>query len=155
MNGVLFVLLLVFIDQISKIVMKAINSIRSESFVVIKDFFYITYAENTGAAFSILKGQRWFFIVLAAVVCVAIVFYLIRSKSKALEKISLYLILAGALGNLIDRIVYGYVIDFLDFYIFGYDFPIFNFADSCITVGATLLILSELYSGVKKKLWKK
>ncbi len=155
MNGLLFVLLLVALDQFSKIAMKAINSIYSEGFTIIKDFFYITYAENTGAAFSILKGQRWFFITMALIVIVVIIYYLIKHKPKSLEKVSLQLILAGAIGNLIDRVTYGYVIDFLDFYIFGYDFPVFNIADSCITIGAILLIISELFIGDKKRLWKK
>lgn len=155
MNGVLFVLLLVLIDQISKIAMKVISNFYSESFTIIKDFFYITYAENTGAAFSILKGQRWFFVIMALIVCVVITFYIIKYKPKKLEKISLQLILAGAIGNVIDRLVYGYVIDFFDFYIFGYDFPVFNIADSCITIGAVLLIISELFFGEKIRLWKK
>ena len=155
MNSVLFVLLLVLIDQISKIAMKVISSVNSESFTIIKNFFYITYAENTGAAFSILKGQRWFFVVMALVVCGIITFYIIKYKPKPLEKFSLQLIVAGAIGNVIDRLVYGYVIDFLDFYIFCYDFPVFNIADCCITIGAVLLILSELIFGEKIKLWKK
>ncbi len=155
MNETIFILLLVLIDQASKIAIKAINRIHPDSFTIIKDFFYITYAENTGAAFSILKGQRWFFVIMALVVSVVIILYLIKHKPKSLEKISLLLILAGAIGNVIDRVAYGYVIDFLDFYIFGYDFPIFNIADSCITIGAVLLILSELFLGDKKRLWKK
>ncbi len=155
MNGILFVLLLVLIDQSSKIAMKAISKIYSESFTVIKDFFYITYAENTGAAFSILRGQRWFFVTMALVVSALIIYYIIKHKPKTLEKISLQLILAGAIGNVIDRVVYGYVIDFLDFYIFGYDFPVFNIADSCITIGAILLIITELFIEDKRHLWKK
>lgn len=155
MNEILFVMLLVLIDQSSKIVMKAISKIHSESFTVIKDFFYITYAENTGAAFSILRGQRWFFVTMALVVSALIIYYIIKHKPKTLEKISLQLILAGAIGNVIDRVVYGYVIDFLDFYIFGYDFPVFNIADSCITIGAILLIITELFIEDKRHLWKK
>lgn len=155
MNEILFVMLLVLVDQSSKIVMKAISKIHPESFTVIKDFFYITYAENTGAAFSILRGQRWFFVTMALIVSVLIIYYIIKHKPKTLEKISLQLILAGAIGNVIDRIVYGYVIDFLDFYIFGYDFPVFNIADSCITIGAILLIITELFIEDKRHLWKK
>ena len=153
MNGVLFVLLLVLIDQISKIAMKVISNFYSESFTIIKDFFYITYAENTGAAFSILKGQRWFFVIMALIVCVVITFYIIKYKPKKLEKISLQLILAGAIGNVIDRLVYGYVIDFLDFYIFGYDFPIFNVADIAVTFGAIILIY--IFISEEFNLWKK
>jgi signal peptidase II len=154
-NEILFVMLLVLVDQSSKIVMKAISKIHPESFTVIKDFFYITYAENTGAAFSILRGQRWFFVTMALIVSVLIIYYIIKHKPKTLEKISLQLILAGAIGNVIDRVVYGYVIDFLDFYIFGYDFPVFNIADSCITIGAILLIITELFIEDKRHLWKK
>ncbi len=155
MNGILFVLLLVLVDQGSKIAMKAIKNVHPESFTIIKDFFYITYAENTGAAFSMLRGQRWLFVFLAVIVSGFIIYYIVKHKPKTIELISLQLILAGAIGNAIDRVVYGYVIDFLDFYIFGYDFPIFNIADSCITVGATLFIVNELFLKGNKPLWKK
>ena len=78
------------------------------------------------------------------VVCF-IVYYLLKNKVYWVEKYSLLLIISGAVGNLIDRIMYGYVIDFLDFIIFGYDFPVFNIADSFITIGAIGLIISILF----------
>ncbi|MGN1399607.1 MAG: signal peptidase II, partial [Erysipelotrichaceae bacterium] len=111
----------------------------------------ITYTCNDGAAFSILKGQRVLFIVMTVLAIGLFVYYLARNKVKWLEKYSLLLIISGAIGNLIDRILYGYVIDFLDFYIFGYDFPVFNIADSFITIGAIGLIISIFFLDKESK----
>ena len=82
---------------------------------------------------------------MTIVVVFLIVYYLLKNKVYWVEKYSLLLIISGAVGNLIDRIMYGYVIDFLDFIIFGYDFPVFNIADSFITIGAIGLIISILF----------
>ena len=82
---------------------------------------------------------------MTIIVVFLIVYYLLKNKVYWVEKYSLLLIISGAVGNLIDRIMYGYVIDFLDFIIFGYDFPVFNIADSFITIGAIGLIISILF----------
>ena len=82
---------------------------------------------------------------MTIIVIFLIVYYLLKNKVYWVEKYSLLLIISGAVGNLIDRIMYGYVIDFLDFIIFGYDFPVFNIADSFITIGAIGLIISILF----------
>ena len=111
-------------------------------------FFNIVRVHNTGAAFSFLAGasgwQRWFFIGLGVAAAVFIVFMLQRHGGQRLFAWALALILGGALGNVIDRALHGYVVDFLDFHLAGRHFPAFNIADSAISVGAALLILDEL-----------
>lgn len=143
--SILFVILLVVLDQASKIYLTLINKTSPIDLEVIRGFFRITYTCNDGAAFSILKGKRVFFIIMTIIVVFLIVYYLLKNKVYWVEKYSLLLIISGAVGNLIDRIMYGYVIDFLDFIIFGYDFPVFNIADSFITIGAIGLIISILF----------
>ena len=135
----LFILLLC--DVITKLYV-VLKLELGQKIEVIKDFFYITPAHNTGAAWSMLAGKISFFIIVAgiAVLIIAIYFGTYRVKN-GLQRFALLLVLAGTVGNMIDRIAYGYVIDFLDFYIFGYDFPIFNVADSFLTVGVVLIIL--------------
>ena len=140
---------LIVADQLTKLYISSSMSYH-QSIQVIEDFFHITYTHNIGAAFSLLEGQKWFFVLTAFVACVGIVSYINKSKDVTkLSKFALVLIMGGAIGNMIDRVVYGYVIDFLDFYIFGYDFPVFNFADCCITIGTGLLLLSLIFEKEK------
>ena len=135
-------LLLVVIDQISKILILN-NTQLNDSIEIIKNIFYITYTHNTGAAFSILLGKRIFLILITIIVLVILFNYIKKNKiTRKIELISLSLVVGGSLGNLIDRIIRGYVIDFIDIKIFGYDFPVFNIADSFITIGVILLILT-------------
>ena len=113
----------------------------------------ITRLHNTGAAFSLLADasgwQRWFFVVLATAVSAGIVYWLrnMPADSAAFLPAALALVMGGALGNLVDRIWHGYVVDFLHFHWGGAYFPAFNVADSCITVGAGLLILDAVLEG--------
>ncbi|MGC6388329.1 signal peptidase II [Ewingella sp. S1.OA.A_B6] len=109
-------------------------------------FFNMTYAHNPGAAFSFLadKGgwQRWFFAVIALVIVVALLVLMYRSSGKQrMTNIAFAMIIGGALGNLFDRMVHGYVIDFIDFYVKNWHYPIFNLADSFICIGAVLVVL--------------
>lgn len=137
-------IILFIVDQISKILIVKLIDIN-HSVEVIKNFFYLTYTHNTGAAFSILTGQR-IFLILIAVAILIILFNHIR-KNKVKEKIeilSFSLIIGGSLGNLLDRIVRGYVIDFVDIKIFGYNFPVFNIADTFIVIGVFLLLIETL-----------
>ncbi|MBQ6655013.1 MAG: signal peptidase II [Erysipelotrichaceae bacterium] len=145
----LFIILLIVIDQLTKLYISSVMTL-GQSIRVITDFFYITYARNTGAAFSILEGQKYFFIASALLAVAAIIWYLNKNSCSFWEKLGLMLIASGAVGNVIDRIRFSEVIDFLDFYIFGYDFPIFNFADCCITVGAAIVVLSVLLERKKE-----
>jgi signal peptidase II len=114
----------------------------------VTSFFNIVRVHNSGAAFSFLAGasgwQRWFFIGLGIVVSGFIVWMLRTQGHQKLFAWSLSLILGGAVGNVVDRMLHGYVVDFLDFHWAGWHFPAFNVADSAISVGAALLILDEL-----------
>ncbi|MFH1784431.1 MAG: signal peptidase II [bacterium] len=130
-------LVLLILDQISKYII-ANNMLPGESLPVINNIFHITYVENTGAAFGILKGQNFFFIVISIIAIVYIVFFSKKALGRTiLPTVSLGIILGGILGNLADRLRLGCVVDFLDFQIW----PVFNVADSGISVGAALLII--------------
>ncbi len=112
-------------------------------------FFNLTYVHNYGAAFSILYDaggwQRYFLSAVALIVSIVILWWLYKStKKQVLMCVAFAFILGGAIGNLIDRVLYGYVIDFLDFYIQTYHWPAFNVADSSIFIGAALLILDMI-----------
>ncbi|MFI3122876.1 MAG: signal peptidase II, partial [Methylococcales bacterium] len=111
-------------------------------------FFNLTYVHNTGAAFSFLSEaggwQRWFFAALAIVMSTIMTIWLTKLKEhETLLAVALSLILGGAMGNLIDRLAYGYVIDFLDVYYGTYHWPAFNIADSAITIGVTLMLVDS------------
>lgn len=108
--------------------------------------FHFTYVQNTGAAFGILENTTLILGILSATVAAVLAFFLLtqhRSLNR-LAQIALNLILAGALGNMIDRFRLGYVIDFIHFYLPNFNFPVFNVADSCVVIGAGLLVLSSL-----------
>jgi len=115
----------------------------------------ITLAHNYGAAFSFLSDaggwQRWFFIVLTAVVSLVLLVWLLRlPRCEWRTGLSLGLIIGGAIGNLVDRVQLGYVVDFIDVYYRGWHFPAFNVADSAITVGVALLLLDGILQSLKK-----
>jgi len=110
---------------------------------VINNFFYITHINNEGAAFSILNGKTIFLIIISIIIIVMLINYVRKNIIKdKLSIISISLVIGGSLGNLLDRITKGYVVDFLDFHVFGYNFPVFNIADTFITVGVFLLFIS-------------
>ena len=114
----------------------------------VTSFFNIVRAHNTGAAFSFLAGaggwQRWFFTGIGAVATIFILWMLRSHHAQKLFAFALACILGGAIGNVIDRLVHGYVVDFLDFFYGTWHFPAFNVADSAITIGAACLILDEI-----------
>lgn len=146
--------LVIILDQVSKWVMVSWLSLYET--VAVIPYFNLTMAHNTGAAFSFLAGaggwQRWFFIGLASVISVALFIWLKKLNTQAkLEAISISLILGGAIGNVIDRIYFGYVIDFIDVYVGTYHWPAFNIADSAIVVGAALLIIDSFRSESKSE----
>lgn len=135
------------LDQASKIAIDKSFQLY-ESIAVIPSFFNLTYVHNTGAAFSFLSEaggwQRWFFAALAIIMSTIMTIWLTRLKEhETLLAIALSLILGGAIGNLIDRLAYGYVIDFLDVYYVTYHWPAFNIADSAITVGVGLMLIDS------------
>ncbi|AUM11968.1 signal peptidase II [Ketobacter alkanivorans] len=134
----------VVLDQITKLAVD--GSFEKYERLEILPFFNLTLAYNKGAAFSFLAGaggwQRWFFTAIAVGVSVMLIVWLRKlPKTDWWSAISISMILGGALGNLYDRVVYGHVIDFLDFHWQGSHFPAFNVADSAITVGAAMMIL--------------
>ena len=138
---IIFTVIFFIIDVVSKLVVSNLMNVY-DSVIIIKNFFYITYVRNTGAAWSIFEGQTLGLVVVSLIIISFIVYYIFRNKPKSrFEKIGYSLILGGSFGNLLDRIIYGYVVDFLDFYIFGYDYTIFNLADSFIFIGVLLLII--------------
>lgn len=130
-----------FIDLISKIIMSKILEVN-ESIKIIKNFFYLTLAHNNGAAFSILKDKQILLIIMTVITLFFIYKYMNKEDMNKLEGFAFSMINGGILGNLFDRIVYNHVIDFLDFKIFGYDYPIFNFADTFIVIGVILLVIN-------------
>ena len=112
---------------------------------VIDNFFWIYYIQNTGAGFSMFEDMGIvFFSVLTIGALALLVWYFIKVKSE-FTRFSLALIFAGAIGNYIDRLVFGYVRDFLSFNLFGWHFPVFNVADICISVGFVLLVIYYMY----------
>lgn len=139
-------LLIVIADQITKVLI--LGSFRYGQEMPLTSFFSIVRVHNTGAAFSFLSSadgwQRWLFVGIGAVAAVAIVWMLRSHAAQRLFALALALILGGAVGNVVDRLLHGYVVDFLDFHWRGWHFPAFNVADSAITLGAICLILDEL-----------
>lgn len=135
-------LLLIVIDQIVKILV--INKMAlQQSIIVINNFFNITYVRNTGAAWSILSGNVLLLIMISVLALVAIYYYLIKDKDlNKIDIVSYSMLIGGIIGNLIDRIVHGYVIDYLDFKIFNYNFPIFNIADTLIVISIIIIGIS-------------
>ena len=115
--------------------------IEYQSIPIINNFFSITFAKNTGGAFSFLEGRVPLIIIMTSIVIIFIIKYIKNNHINKLETICYSLVIGGAIGNLIDRIIYGYVIDFLDFNLLGYNFPIFNLADTAIVIGIILLII--------------
>lgn len=139
----ILIAILIIMDQVTKAYVRK-NLPLGIKHEVIPDFFYFTHVENTGAAFGILRNGRYFFIVLTVIICAILVYVMIKNRQKIL-RLSISFILAGAFGNWIDRVIRGEVTDFLDFYIFGYDYPVFNFADICINIGTYILFIFILF----------
>ncbi len=139
-------LLILLVDQFFKVLI--LGSYQLGEGTLVTSFFNIVRVHNTGAAFSFLAGasgwQRWFFVGLGAVAAVVIVWMLKSHAGQRLFCLAMACILGGAIGNVVDRLLDGYVVDFLDFHYAGIHFPAFNVADSAITLGAGLLILDEL-----------
>jgi signal peptidase II len=135
-------LLFVVIDQVVKILV--INKMAlQQSITIINNFFNITYVRNTGAAWSILSGNVLLLIMISVLALVTIYYYLIKDKDlNKIDIVSYSMLIGGIIGNLIDRIVHGYVIDYLDFKIFNYNFPIFNIADTLIVISIIIIGIS-------------
>jgi signal peptidase II len=140
----LIALFVILLDQVTKWLIVS-NLYLGESITIIDNFFYITSHRNRGAAWGILQGQMWFFYVITVVVIIGIMYYLHKAaKGKWLLGISLALMLGGAIGNFIDRVIRKEVVDFIHTFIFGYNFPVFNIADSALVIGVIMLMIQML-----------
>lgn len=143
--------IIIIVDQLTKwVVIK--NMELYEQITIVEDFFYFTSHRNKGAAWGILEGKMLFFYIVTTIVVIGVIYYMQKyAKNDKFLAISLSFILGGAIGNFIDRLFRGEVVDFLDFIIFGYDFPIFNVADSSLVVGVTLILIATFFEEKQKK----
>ena len=142
---IIAIIFLLFLDQVSKqwsrTVLKPVSSIE-----IIPDFFHLTYIENRGAAFGMLQNQKLFFVFIAAIILMLILYFLYKlpdKKKYTILHVLLTMIASGAVGNMIDRIRYDYVVDFI--YLVIINFPIFNVADIYVTVATFLLVILILF----------
>jgi len=145
-------MVVLLVDQCTKLLADAMLVLHQQ--VAVIPYLALFKAYNPGAAFSFLSDasgwQRWFFVVLAMIVITVLLVWLRRlSATETATSLALALILGGAAGNLIDRLVYGYVIDFIDVYVGSWHWPAFNIADMAISVGAFLLLL-DAFRGNKQ-----
>ncbi len=142
----------IIIDQVTKYIVKA-NMHLLEKIIVIPNFFSISYVENSGAAFSILERDSYLLIFISLGVLLYLVNYINKEEKhlNLLYSTSLGMILGGIVGNLVDRILYHEVTDFLAFKIFNYNFPVFNFADVLIVVGVIILIVGFIKEELDKR----
>jgi len=136
-------------DQISKSLIEIYFKLN-ESFVIVKNFFSITVAHNTGGAWSILNNHSYLFIIFSVIALIILIRFMFQFKNNLRNNIAFACTVAGIMSNLADRLFLGYVRDFLDFKVLGYDYPIFNIADIAIVVGVLLLIVAILKGEDKK-----
>jgi len=150
--GIVIAVLIVILDQITKHLV-VYHMELGQSIEIIPNFLYLTSHRNAGAAWGILYGEMMFFYVVTVVV-VAILLIWMRKLDKQKDKlllIALAFLLGGAIGNFIDRLFYQTVVDFVDTFIFGYNFPIFNVADMALTFGVILMGIDALFESKKQK----
>lgn len=146
----LIAIFIVLIDQITKIIV----SLNNIDYTIIPSHFKIMFYKNTGAAWSILEG-RTFFLIISSIIALGVIFNIMLTiKNNKFNNICFGLLIGGIIGNLIDRIFYGYVRDFIDVAIVNYNFPVFNIADATIIIGIIMLIITtikgEEVNGTKK-----
>lgn len=146
----LIAIIVIALDQLTKwLIVK--NMDLYQSIPVIDGFFHLTSHRNRGAAWGILEGKMFFFYIVTLAVVAGIVYYLQKyGKGNPLLSVSLGLVLGGAVGNFIDRATRKEVVDFLDFNIFGYNYPIFNIADSALVIGIIMLLIASFIEEKKK-----
>lgn len=149
---VLTFLIIVVGDQVTKIIVDHTLQL-GDSYAIIDQFFYFTYTHNYGAAWGSFQGALNLFFIVSIIATIAIVYFFVQSQAyQKLTRFGLILVFSGMIGNLLDRIVFGFVRDFIDFIILGYNFPIFNVADIAITIGIVLIIIEV---GLEEyKAWK-
>lgn len=144
-------LLVIALDQWTKwLIVKKME--LGESVEVIENFLYITSHRNRGAAWGILQGQMWFFYIITVIVIIGLVYYIQKmGRDHYMLGVALSLMLGGAIGNFIDRLFRKEVVDFVNTYPFGYDFPVFNIADAALCVGVAMLMIYMLFEEKLKK----
>ena len=147
-------IIIFIIDQITKCIVSSYLKLN-QSLTLINDYLYIKYINNTGASWGILPNSRLLLIILSIIAIIIIIRYINTFKKTKLNTIGFGFLIGGIIGNLCDRLIFGYVRDFIDMIIFHYDFPIFNMADIFIVLGVILLIISivrgEDSCGVKSR----
>ena len=144
-------ILALIIDQVSKWIVASQMQV-GESIELIPHFLYITSTRNTGAAWSMLEGQMWFFYLVTFIVLVIVVYYMQKyGRYKPLLGIALGLVIGGTLGNFVDRLFRGSVVDFIHVFLGNYSYPVFNLADSSLVIGAILIIIFTLFDQKKEK----
>ena len=153
-NWMILAALVVIADQITK--HYATLELKMYKAVAVMPMFNFTLMHNEGAAFSFLSDaggwQRWFFTIISLVVSILLVFWIRKLKpEEKFQAMAFSLILGGAVGNLIDRVRFGYVVDFIEIYYHQYSWPAFNIADSAITIGVIILIVDTLFPSLFKK----
>jgi len=150
---IIIIILSVAADQLTKYLAVA-NLSGQPSYPFIKDVLHFTYVENRGAAFGMLADHRWVFMVISVVAILAVVVWLIKDKTSGpWFRSAAGLIVGGGIGNMIDRVLLGYVVDFID--VVCIDFYVFNVADSCVCVGCAMFLLGVLVSEIKEAKAKK
>lgn len=148
----IFSLIFVVIDQLIKYLISN-NIILNSEIKIIDKFFYITHVHNNGAAFSMFSGNIIFLIIMTLLALIVIYLFFIKNKKLSNFEILLTsLLIGGIIGNFIDRIIFNYVIDYLEFIIFDYYFPIFNFADICIVLSVIGIVILSVKEDLCKNL---
>ncbi len=138
---ILITTIIFFIDQLIKLIISSFLHLN-QSLSIIPNFFNITYLENTGAAWSILYGHLSLLIVFSCIALFLIIYYMKKFVLNKRNIMAFGLIYGGLLGNLFDRLFHGYVIDYFDFKIFSYNYPVFNIADMALVIGIFLIIVA-------------
>ena len=153
---ILVIIGVITLDQVSKLLAVAFLK-GGESFVIIDNVFRLTYVENRGAAFGMLDDKRWVFMILSTLGILAMMFFLFKfAKGETLLSLALSFVIGGGIGNMIDRVFMGFVVDFIDFCAFPDLWMwVFNIADSFVCVGAALMLLYILLDAVKESKLKK
>lgn len=150
-NIFLISIIILLLDQISKYIVSSYINLNS-SIIIIPNFFSLTYTRNYGAAWSIMWNKTIMLILIALLALGFVIYMLYKEKNiNKYKKLYYGFILGGLLGNLLDRIIFGYVIDFFDFNIFGYNFPIFNVSDSFIVIGVIMVFIEAFIGGQKNE----
>lgn len=151
MKYYIIALIVILIDQITKKLIVTYLEI-GESIPIIENFLYLTSHRNRGAAWGILQGQMWFFYIITSVVIIVVIYYIQKYGRKSpLLGWSLGLLLGGAIGNFIDRLFLKEVVDFVDVYIFTYNYPIFNVADAALVIGVGLILIQTFLESKQQK----